>query len=878
LERDRVYEEFLESPAGSVTIEDLDTSDPKLISGVPLGGIGTGKLELCPDGAIHHLTVNNNDVFPIDGMEGTFLALSTSSGDRSTVRVLQTGSNILPAEFLVGKDEIKYRGLYPRCIIDYQVRDLPLKVSLTAFSPVIPRNLEASSLPVAFFIFEIENISEGKVEGSLCFSWEDVNGCWGSKVAWDGFVPSTEPHSSTDRGWVREATVTPFARGVTFYHREDHPDVANFSYGDYTLLVDSPFETFIRQYDPSSGNEVQGLLDELSGEGRLATRIENGEGQYATVVGSTFSLWKGDRARIVFALSWFTPDRWGFGAGDIASRVATPYDFAGRKIGHWYSNFYTSSLDVLGQNMDLMDDYLGEVEGWQDVILASSLPSWFKEMLINQNYLLSTNMTLAKDGRFTILESPNCPCLGTIDQRFYGSPMTLLFCPELDHRELKMYADTSDRMFEELGKYRGQIYHDFGNNRIDYLNNYGYNWIDLNPKFVLLAWRNYLYTGKLDDLKDIYYKAREAMEREKSLDRDGDDLPEGYGNCNTFEGHFFGANSYDGGLWLAALRVFPEMALLMGEEGEARKYEDIYASARESFEELLWNEEKGHYQMCTEDRDTRSEEELKEEDPRYLKKNVNPDRKQCRDDQLTGSWYSIFLNQGPVNDPQHVDRAIGTMVDLLGTEVGEDGLLVRQSERTNSNWPGYSVGHFASLAIHRGMPDLGLSAIRGIHDLIYRRHAMVWDQPIGLAPDARPRGDRYMNSGSIWYALWALQGFFIDVRAGTFGFRPSIPEGWETGFVSPIATGAFWGVARYREWVGEDFAAELEVQLDQDFEVGKLMLKGGGRSEIREIEIDGVDAGEFESMIGEDGDLVLRFDQPMLIPEACPVTVRYRLA
>ncbi|MBU7004770.1 MAG: hypothetical protein HXS50_04335, partial [Theionarchaea archaeon] len=591
MKRDKVYDDFLESPAGSVTVDDLDFTNPKLISGVPLGGIGTGKIELCPDGAFHHFTINNNDVFPIDGMKGTYLALNARTGDSSVTKVLQTNSEIFQPEVMLNREEIRYRGLYPRCIVDYAIDNLPLKVKLTAFSPVIPRNLAASSLPVAYFIIEVENTSEGKVEGSICFSWEDINGCWGSKVSWDNFVPPTDPSFSDDRGWVRQASVTPFARGVTFHHRESHPDVADFSYGDYTLLVDSPFESFVRQYAPSSGEAVGELLEELAQEGRLKTRMENEPGQHATIVGSTFSLWKGDRARIVFAFSWFTPDRWGFGAGDIASRVATPYDFAGTKIGHWYSNFYTSSLDVLRQNLDLMDDYLGEVEGWQDIILESSLPSWFKEMLINQNYLLSTNMTLSKDGRFTILESPNCPCLGTIDQRFYGSPTTLLFCPELDHRELKMYADTSDKMFEKLGKYRGQIYHDFGNNRIDYLNNYGYNWIDLNPKFVLLAWRNYLYTGNLDDLKDIYYKVKETMEREKELDRDGDDLPEGYGNCNTFEGHFFGANSYDGGLWLAALKVFPSMARLMGEEEEAVKYEGIFASARSSFEGQLWNEE-----------------------------------------------------------------------------------------------------------------------------------------------------------------------------------------------------------------------------------------------------------------------------------------------
>jgi hypothetical protein len=217
------------------------------------------------------------------------------------------------------------------------------------------------------------------------------------------------------------------------------------------------------------------------------------------------------------------------------------------------------------------------------------------------------------------------------------------------------------------------------------------------------------------------------------------------------------------------------------------------------------------------------------------------------------------------------------MVKLLATKVSEDGTHVRQFERTNSNWPGYSVGHFGSLAIHRGLPDLGLSSIKGIYDLLYTKHAMIWDQPIGLAPDARPRGDRYMNSGSIWYALWALQGFHVDVRGGVLGFRPSIPDDWKTGFVSPIATGAFWGVARYRESDGEQLVIELEIQIDQDLEVNKLLLKGEVGKEIREIEIEGTDVGEFESVIDGEGDLVLTFDHPILIHQSCPVTLSYRL-
>jgi uncharacterized protein (DUF608 family) len=873
--REKVYDEFLESPAGSVSSEGLDTGDPKSISGVPLGGVGTGKIELCPDGGLHHFTINNNNVLPIDGMPGSFLAITAASEGSRATKVLQTSSEIMPDEKLIKPSEISYRGLYPKSIVDYDIGEIPLDVRLTAFSPVIPQAPHALSLPLAYFVFEIENTSEAKVEGSICFSWEDVNGCWGSKVSWDSFVPSTEPHVSEDRGFVERVEISPFATGVSFHHRERHPEVADFAYGDYSLVCESAEPVFLHQYDP--GSDIPGLMKQLDSELALEDSLENRPGQTATIVGTSFSLWAGERARVVFALSWYTPDRWGFGKGDIASRVATPYDFAGKKMGQWYANFYSSSTEVLRDNLDLLDDYLDEVDRWQGYILSSTLPSWLKEMLINQNYLLSTNMTWTKDGRVTILESPNCPCLGTIDQRFYGSAMTLVFCPELDHRELMMYADFSDRLYEKLGRYRGQIFHDFGNNRMDFLNNYGYNWIDLNPKFVLLCWRNYLYTGNMDSLKEIYYKAKEAMERERALDRDGDLLPEGYGNCNTFEGHFFGANSYDGGLWLASIRAFREMAEAMGDEETAREYGNLFEKASESFEKSLWDDDRGHYIMCTESRDTRSQEELEKEDQRYLKQNENPDRKRCRDDQLTGTWYSVFLNQGPVNEPERVRTSIETMEDRLGQRLSDDALLISQIESGKTNWPGYNVGHFGSLAISMGYVDLGLASVKGVHDLIYDKWKMIWDQPIGLGPETRPRGDRYMNSGSIWHVLWALQGFHIDIRYGVMGFRPSIPESWRGSFVSPIITGAFWGTASYRESTEGAFEVELEIVLDQDFELNSLLLKTGGRDSLREVEIEGAETPEFTVEFDSNGDLCIRFGEPLRMAAECPVTFRYRL-
>jgi len=842
--------------------------DPKDIVGVPLGGIGTGKIEITPDGMFRHFTINNNYVFPIDEMKGTFLSVSCRKGDTVQNKILTSYPlfNSKDEDLFLKQEEIHYKGLWPKCNIIYTPNNFPVRIKLTAFSPIIPRNLETNCLPIVYFLFEIENIQEEPTSVSLNFSWEDINGCWGSKVSWDDWVPPTEPHLSDDRGII-EVTSLNNAVALSFHHKDDHPEVANFAWGDYTLAVRTDgIEVYTYQYDP---NNVEEVLSTLKKERRLPSLIKNNPGEYAGILSANFTLPPKERKKIVFAFSWYTPECWGFGDGSIRyGRLATPYDFSGKKIGHWYANFYNSSLDIIKTHLDKAEIYLDAVELWQKKILDSTLPDWLKDMLINNNYILSATQYWAKDGRYSILESPNCPCIGTLDQRFYGSPSTLIFVPPLEHRELTMYAEYSDRMYELTKQNKGQIYHDFGNNRMDAFNIYGYNWIDLNPKFVLLCWRNYLYTGNMDNLRDLYFKMKEAIERELELDKDGDGLPEGYGNCNTYEGRFYGADSYDSSLWLCALKVFIDAAKLMGEEEIIQKYKDLLRRASESFERKLWSEERGYYIKCTQ------------------KGSLDPNT-QCRDDQLAGQWYSHFLNKGYLHPRERVKKALSSILKILKVEIpeSEGKYIIRQEEFENEtpvdwNWPGFSVAHLASEALYEGLIEEGLGAVEGIWELIFNRYKKIWDQPLALSAYRKPRGDRYMNSGSIWYLLWALQGFWIDVKEGKMRISPNIPKEWKKQFISPIVTGDFWGRLEWQEEVEESRANIIcNITLDKDFSLRSLILKGFKDYTLSEFYIEGynvnnVEAKEYKWDYDE---VIFYFKEKLDLLTGKPLTIKYKL-
>src|SRR5688572_12227965 len=90
-------------------------TDERLASGVPFGGIGTGKVELLTDGTFGNLTLNNNWDRPIASLPGSFFAVRTRVGTKAEAKVLASKSPYgLPT--VAG---VRYEGLFPRANVDY---------------------------------------------------------------------------------------------------------------------------------------------------------------------------------------------------------------------------------------------------------------------------------------------------------------------------------------------------------------------------------------------------------------------------------------------------------------------------------------------------------------------------------------------------------------------------------------------------------------------------------------------------------------------------------------------------------------------------------------------------------------------------------------
>jgi hypothetical protein len=123
---------------------------------------------------------------------------------------------------------------------------------------------------------------------------------------------------------------------------------------------------------------------------------------------------------------------------------------------------------------------------------------------------------------FALLECFDYAYYGTLDLRFYASMPLLKFWPEIDKQVLREFADTVPREWPEKGQWvwksqqtgepilhkrkkKGAVPHDLGVPEGDpffAVNEPGWqdtnDWKDLNSKFILMVYRDYVVTGNKD--------------------------------------------------------------------------------------------------------------------------------------------------------------------------------------------------------------------------------------------------------------------------------------------------------------------------------------------------------------------------------------------
>jgi uncharacterized protein (DUF608 family) len=145
---------------------------------MPVGGICAGQLYLAGDGRLTHWDVFNVHNFTGYGRDNYQLGRKPQSPLEQgfAIEVAGGGKTIRRTLDAKGFSNVRFCGEYPIGTVEYRDDDVPVSVTLEAFSPFVPLNAPDSALPATVMQFTVENSGREPVEVTLA-GWLENGVC-----------------------------------------------------------------------------------------------------------------------------------------------------------------------------------------------------------------------------------------------------------------------------------------------------------------------------------------------------------------------------------------------------------------------------------------------------------------------------------------------------------------------------------------------------------------------------------------------------------------------------------------------------------------------------------------------------------------------------
>ncbi|HVO59323.1 MAG TPA: non-lysosomal glucosylceramidase [Terriglobales bacterium] len=741
--------------------------------GAPVGGLGAGTFSRSYRGHFErwHLKAGIHKYEDVPANQ--FAVFVQQEGEQSIAQVLATGKpagNALSTwnwNYPVGAGE--YAALYPKSWFAYRSPQLPVALTVEQVSPILPNNYQESSYPVALYNWYAENPTDKKVTVSILFSWVNMVGWFRGTTR--GFDTAL---NQQNKNTYRSENISGGAmQGIVFDRLRSGPVAEDWD-GQFAIaaLASSGVEvSYLSRFDPD-GDGAE-LWAPFSKSGQLPNQeidaASSGE-RIAGAIAVRFTLGPKEKRAIPMVLSWDLPVVQ-FGAGRKWLRHYT------RFIGESGTNAWKLARTALERDQD----WSQQIDAWQKPYIDDeSKPDWYRGELFNELYILADGGTFwghelnaaanplhisAKNAdSFAYLECFDYAYYGTSDVRFYGSFPLLKFWPDLEKQEMREYTDTIPEVIPEHYLWRwkfdhehefatlqrkvaGAAPHDLGSPLEDAfvkVNQYNYqdisNWRDLNSKYVLMIWRDYVMTGSKDVtfLRYAWKAVQQAMEQLGKYDTNGNGLIENGGFPDqTYDDWIArGESAYSGGLYVAAVRATAEMARVLGDRNAKSKYDALFSKAKEAYVKDLWNGTYFDYDQGS------------------------PYHDSIMAEQLAGQWYATITGLGDFVPREMQATALqqvfeyNVMKFANGEEgaingISKDGELLHGNNQVEEVWAGTTFG-VASHMLSLGMRDQAFHAAKGIYNVVWRDRGYFFRTPEAYNIDGLYRASMYMRPPAIW--------------------------------------------------------------------------------------------------------------------------------
>ena len=757
-------------------------------SGIPLGGIGAGSVELMPDGEFHYWQIANPPRLTevcwerksYDGEIHTgalsFFIRAEKEGKRPIVRKLGMKTEAEDFSYRLFPwnkpvERIIFDGRFPICELQYEDEALPCRLTGRAVAPFVPHQTDIAATPGFYMDFEIENAEDKPLTVSL--------------------LGTIVPEFCNESGCINELSKVDKSVGITICPAEV-TDSRNC--GEVCISIDGDgeksyiageYKRFIREYifdDDAFSVSQESVLFGFRETGRLPNSEtcltppeipEKTEALSDYEVDELFDIYKDYpfAASVLNRIRETQPDfptkleekalflsalrgqerlvkAEEFGSAALCSKVKLapgekknvrfvlswyfPNHFSkdGRRLGHYYENLFNGAAEAnafLREHPEIFE----KASAFSKLLYNTDLPEAYPDCWSGHLSTIVKCSWYLKDGKFGLWEGQGFCGFHTTDITYHASFGLLALFPQLQLGQMRMGA--------AFQREDGRVHHFFTPD-LDHVGS-GYERVDMNNQFVLMVLRDYLFSGDKEYLNDMWPHVIRAIDSIGELDTDGDGLPDKDTKRNTFDAwNFSGTPVYISILWLAALKAAARIADETGDTARAEGWKSTLEKGLASLETRLWNGEYFDLWRSNEGKD-----------------------ETLMTDQLDGEW---FLRAAGIGGNISDERIREVLQIILGCNFDPDSGLINASCpegrrdtlyshkncQTEAVWTG--IGYVtAALCLSVGMRSDADAVVNAIRDN-QARFGAIWDH--------WECGHHYTRPMSSWTTLNAALGLQID--------------------------------------------------------------------------------------------------------------------
>lgn len=506
-------------------------------TGIPLGGIGTGWVDLNTDGLLGRTSIFNSFA-PPRTLNLPFLGVAVADASYCLTTATIPGTNTC--------SRLRYWGHYPVADLEYET-EAPMRIALRAWAPFFPGDAPLSNCPAVLFEVRLRNQSSFRQTVAVVLTF-----------------PGPSHEESCGQTCTRAPLHTDDLSGV----------VVQWQGGSYALAC------------PARTPAATGGFVADEAWARVGRGLPAGDPSHpGSSLRAELTLDPGTVQEIPFVLAWHVP-RW---VGSTA-----------HSYRHAYADRYADAAAAASAILRSRRPWLNRIFAWQqEIYTETEWPVWLRDQLVNGLHTIARDSFWASDsiprqnwygagGLFGLTESPRTTPHVCNPSDWYGCLPIVFFFPELMASLLRAYV--------HFQLPTGEIPLGVGD-RADFACQPVYQ--IMHPMnscvHIHLIDRLWQRDGDARVLEEFYPSARQALRYMRQLVEgeqsglpklDADPIP------NQFYGDWpwYGTSIHVAGFWLAAIAIVARMAAAMQDAETEDLCLEWSRRSSQVVEKTLWHE------------------------------------------------------------------------------------------------------------------------------------------------------------------------------------------------------------------------------------------------------------------------------------------------